>query len=447
MNFIDRLFLYDSRRLTNIILDTCPCVDVTITSPPYWNLKNYGGAPNQIGYKQKKDEYLTDIELVLKNCLLVTKPTGSLWLVVDDYSVNAVLQLLPWEIAERARKVGWILRDLIVWDKHHSVPYQTNGRMRNVSEFIFVMSKTDAYKYDLDRIKTLDEISKWWVDFPERFNPKGKTPTNIWSIPFRTKGAWRKLSKIDHHCSFPTTLVARIIELTTDPGDLVMDPFAGSSIVLAQAAAMGRHFVGFEINKDYVQMFNNIVKKEVAAEWAEIQKWRENDAIINGNFEKIILKLRALKYTRQVTKPFIEVSKKESKNKVRAILCLASIPRQYRRKKPTNIIIYIAVDQHSHKYERALRKALERAANPPLSQYEILPKIKVILFSSLRRKVALANSRFYLYPEYKPRQHAGVDSLKRWLEGNRLSEISSNNSSKIPMLANIAVDVGWIPEQ
>lgn len=242
--FIDRLLLKDARRLTEVLSSTDPRVDVVITSPPYWDLKDYK-IPNQIGYGQTKGKYLADMGKVLGDCLIVTKPTGSLWVVVDTYREGGELQLLPLELAERAREVGWKLRDLIVWDKQYSLPWHSKGHLRNVSELVLFMTKSDDFKYYVERIKTLDEISKWWVDFPERFNPKGKTPTNIWSIPIRPRGTWRKPSELDHYCSFPTALVARIIELTTDLGDLVMDPFAGSGVVLAQAAAMGRHYIGF----------------------------------------------------------------------------------------------------------------------------------------------------------------------------------------------------------
>ena len=242
VELIDRLLPKDVRLLTKVLSTAEPCVDVIITSPPYWNLKDYK-ALNQIGYGQTKDEYLSDMRKVFNDCLAVTKPTGSLWLVVDTYREEGELRLLPFELAELARGAGWKLRDLIVWDKQYSVPWQAKGQMRNTVEFILFMTKSDAYKYYVERVKTLDELSKWWVDFPERFNPKGKTPTNVWSIPIRLRGTWRKPSKNEHYCSFPTALVARIVELTTDPGDVVLDPFAGSGVVLAQASAMERHYL------------------------------------------------------------------------------------------------------------------------------------------------------------------------------------------------------------
>lgn len=441
MRFVDRLLLKDVRLLTEIASPTDPCVDVIITSPPYWKLKDYR-APNQIGHGQTKDEYLADMGEVLGDCLLVTKPTGSLWLVVDTYREDGELQLLPLELAEHASQAGWKLRDLIVWDKQHSVPWHRKGQLRNISEFILFMTKSDDYKYYVERIKTLDEISKWWVDFPERFNPKGKTPANIWSIPIRPRGTWRKPSKLDHYCSFPTALVARIVELTTDSGDLVMDPFAGSGVVLAQAAAMGRHYIGFEVNAEYVQMFQETVKDEVIAEWEEMQAWRKGQADARVDFEQTVMRLRALKYARQVTRPFLEALKTEQLAQVQAILCLASVPDQYRRGRPFDVKVLIVVDRDLAEFKAALQTARARAARPPLTQYGIRSELQLAHYSHLKRQPELVENTWHLYPKYNPRKYIATGSLRHWFEQGRLKELAAD--LKVPMLANVAVDVAWV---
>lgn len=444
MDFIDKLLLNDARHLTEVLPLAHPCVDTTITSPPYWNLKDYG-TTNQIGHGQSKGEYLADIEKVLGDCLAVTKSTGSLWLVVDTYREGRELQLLPLELAERARQVGWRLRDLVVWDKQHGVPWQAGGQLRNISEFILFMTKSDSYKYYVDRIKTLDELSRWWVDFPERFNPKGKTPTNIWSIPMRPRGTWRKPSKLDHSCSLPTALVARIIELATDPGDLVMDPFAGSGVVLAQAAAMERHYVGFEINQEYVQMLEETVKDEVAADWEEIKAWRKGQGAARIDFEQTILKLRALKYTRQVTRPFLGAINAEQRALIRAILCLASIPEVYLRGRPFDVRVLVLVGQKLREYETALEVAKSRAAQPPLTQYGIRSDILITTYSDLQSQIELLDSTFFLYPKHRPRKYTASSSLRGWFEQGLLEKLAEKH--RVPMLANIAVDVAWVLEE
>src|SRR5690349_18718555 len=115
--YVNTIFPMDARDLESV-LPSRPFVDVTITSPPYWNLKDYGTS-KQIGYRQTKDQYLADVGAVLGSCHRITNETGSLWLVVDDYRQGGVLHLLPWEISKCAERAGWIMRELIIWDKRH----------------------------------------------------------------------------------------------------------------------------------------------------------------------------------------------------------------------------------------------------------------------------------------------------------------------------------------
>ncbi len=436
---LNRLYLHDARRLTEIVSPTAPIADVVITSPPYYNLKNYDAA-DQIGYGQNKDQYLADVEAVLRNCFTITKPRGSLWLVIDDYREDGILQLLPWEICQRATKAGWKLRDQIVWDKQHTIPWASKGHMRKVFEFIFFFTKSDNYKYKVDRVKILDEVSKWWVDFPERFSPKGKTPTNIWQIPIRRQGTWPLPSKVDHHCPFPTALVARIIELATNPGDVVLDPFAGSGVALAQAAAMKRHFIGFEINKKYVQMFERIVKDEIAKEWREMKEWRRLHKKTQDKFEQTVMKLRALKYARQVSSPFLSEHAYTNRNGSKAILCVTSIPPHFRRDKALDVSVWIIVDKLAIKHKKALKEALSLKTHPPLSQFGIASEIKLMTTATLRKKTEMLDRRFYLYPAYRPRKYVSSFTLRRWLSENNGDHMAD---AKVPLLANIAVDVAY----
>lgn len=261
----------------------------------------------------------------------------------------------------------------------------------------------------------------------------------------RPRGTWRKPSKLDHYCSFPTALVARIIELTTNLGDLVMDPFAGSGVVLAQAAAMGRHYVGFEINEEYIRMFQETVKDEVADEWEEIKAWRKSQVDAQVDFEQTIMKLRALKYTRQVTKPFLEALKPERQFMVRAVLCVALIPNEYQYGHPFDVKVLIVVDQRLSEFEAALKIAEARARRPPLTQYGIRSDIQIATYPDLKQWPDLLNQTLYLYPKYKPRSYSVSDLLQNWLENGRLETLAEG--AKVPMLANVAVDVAWVLDQ
>lgn len=442
-NLIDKFVLVDTRRLSDYLAPET--IDLIVTSPPYWDLKDYG-TKNQIGFGQNKEEYLADIRGFLVSCLRVLKPTGSLWLIADNYRKGGDLHLLPWEIGEHARQVGWKIRDMIIWDKQYNVPWHQKGQLRNTSEFILFMTKSDNYNYYVDRIKELDEISKWWVDFPERFNPKGKTPTNIWSFPIRRRGTWPTPAEVDHFCSLPTGLIARIIELTTNPGELVFDPFAGSGVVLAQAKVLGRHYLGFDINPNYKNMFARTVK-EVEAEWANIQERRQKFASARKSFEYTVMSLRALKYTRQVTKPFFDSLSEQRRNDVSAVLCLAEIPKEFQRDDPINVSIRIIVKKQGKVFDAALKKSLKRSNLPPLSHYGIKADISVVTSRSLLSAYKKKNSKmkFYLYPLSNTRKYVATTTITDWFEKQMADEI--NRDKVIPILANVAVDVAWALEE
>ena len=437
--YLDRLICADARNIHTVIAPREAFVDVTITSPPYWNLKDYGVA-NQIGFGQDKETYLGDVRTVLDGCLKLTKDAGSLWLIVDTYRERGVLRLLPFELARLGEDVGWVLRDMIVWDKRYSLPWHAKGQMRDTVELVFFFTKASDYGFTFygDRIKAIDELSRWWVDFPERFNPKGKTPTNIWSIPTRPRGTWRRSSGNDHYCSLPTALVARMIELTTDEGDVVLDPFAGSGIVLAQAAAMDRHFVGLELNDDYIALFHETVLGEVQSDWEGIEAWRGNQKYITRDFEGTVMRLRALKYARQVTRPFADSDLQTGG--IRAVLCSADVPAEYHRRERFRVEVKVVVEAKSPELGDALKASIERALRPPLTTYGIESKISMCTIHEMQGD--MIDAVYYLYPHYKPRAFTQKDTLRNWLEGARLEEAAVDG--RIPMLANVPVDVAWV---
>lgn len=437
----DRFYVHDARQIGNLLSTDRPCIDLTATSPPYWNLKDYG-VPNQIGFGQSKEEYLRDVESVLGAIFDITRETGSLWLVLDTYRERAVLRLLPFELAQVAEEVGWRPREIIIWDKQHAVPWVQKGQLRNVVEYILVFSKTRDYKYYLDRIRMIDELSKWWVDFPERFHPKGKAPSNVWHFPIRTQGAWNPNARLRHVCPFPTALAARIIEVATDRGDTVLDPFAGSGVMLAQAEAMNRHFIGMDINPEYARDFETTVREEVRAEWEELEGRRRRSSAAQVDFERAIMRLRALKYTRKVANAFLEAlgSTPGGDCVVRAIICLADIPRRYVRGRPIEVTILIVMDCDHPRMEAAIAKAEKRRHSAPLSHFGIKARLELSSSDQAMGRVG-RRRRLYLYPRQKPRKHYGRASVAKWLADDRLE---AEDSGSAPILANFGVDVAWV---
>lgn len=444
MKAINRLILGDARQMLDYFPVGEPVIDVTITSPPYWDTKNYGNINDQIGYGQSKQDYLDDLKSILKDCYQITKSTGSMWLILDTYRRNKVLELLPLELSKIAQEIGWKLRELIVWDKQYCLPWHQKGHMRNTSEYILFFTKSDEYKFYMDRIKNLDEISKWWVDFPERFNPKGKTPTNIWRFPLRRRGTWPNKSTINHLCPFPTGLVARIIEIASDEGDIIFDPFAGSGVVLVMAEQLRRRFLGFEINPGYVDMYENQVKESVAEEWKKKLSWRNTLEKSKADFEKSVMNLRVIKYSWYAIRAIQEVLDEEEISKVKVAICIAEIPDIYVRGENIKIQIWFVSEKNHRFLNKKIPMVKDRLSRPPLANYGISSDVFAGSIDNFYKNTGTAMSEiFYLYTNKKAKKFSAEDEIQLFL-GNKLMESKKKSDNGIGLLANVAEDVSWV---
>jgi hypothetical protein len=172
---------------------------------------------------------------------------------------------LPFELAAQAEACGWILHDIAVWRKDRTLPWSREGRLRNGFEYILFLVKGRGFKYHLDRVRSIDDLQDWWKRYPERYHPLGAAPTNVWDFPIPVQGSWSN-GLMRHQCPLPRGLVRRIVELCSDPDDVVFDPFAGVGTVPAVAAALGRNFVGIELSEQYVEQFYSAVLPEVLHE-------------------------------------------------------------------------------------------------------------------------------------------------------------------------------------
>ncbi|MHA1863414.1 MAG: DNA-methyltransferase, partial [Candidatus Thorarchaeota archaeon] len=144
-----KMHIGDSRELLKFVEPNS--VDVVITSPPYFDAKDYD-ADNQIGFGQTYVTYLQELEKVLSDCYKVTKDTGSLWLIMDTVVRNGNLHLIPFELAQNLGKEdrNWKLTDIIIWDKGKSLPWTKKGTFRKVSEYILTFRKSENFKFHID---------------------------------------------------------------------------------------------------------------------------------------------------------------------------------------------------------------------------------------------------------------------------------------------------------
>ncbi len=311
-------------------------VDAIITSPPYADMQDYGDQEGQIG-EQLYEDFLEDLRTIFKQCYDVASAESTLWIVTDTFRRNNRIVRPPFDIADelenlekrrlcpdedcngrlqRDRGTGilhcdicgeevnpldesWQLKDHLIWNKQRTRPWRKKGQLRNIYEHISMYAKTDDYKYNADsiRIQDTDEFGRWWVNYPERYHPKGKLPENIWEFPIPKQGEWGP--KLNYHPSpFPEPLVERIIKLATDPGDVVLDPFAGVGSTLAVAKRLSRRPIGFELNEDFIEHYHKHVLPAIEEQETEQQTEQQTlfDEEGGHNLEYLIWTLRIHKY-------------------------------------------------------------------------------------------------------------------------------------------------------
>lgn len=386
MGKLNNYFCIDARKIDKIIKPNS--VQVIITSPPYFDVKNYDKNSSQIGWNQDFEDYLSDIKNVFQKCLKATTDTGMLWLVIDTYRRGGRLKLLPLEIMRAIEEDGWIPQDIVIWDKVKNLPYSRKGQFRNNFEYVLLFSKMNNFKYYIDRIREIDTLKKWWVKYPERYNPKGKVPENIWRMPIPNQGSWGN-GNIQHVCPFPPKLVERMILLSTDEKDIVLDPFAGSGIVLAQAKCMNRRFIGCDINKGYVGRFYSKVLPEIEKLWTERTKELSKIKGQQEELKRSIISLRKLKFGKIVLKKAID---KFGRNKFKLIVLESNSGR-------TDEFLSVTIVLSNG--NSGIRNEMNKWANKhisvkPLSKFGIFPHIKVMMEDSITSFLK-KEAKYYIY--------------------------------------------------
>ncbi len=138
------------------VLSTFPagCVDVCMTSPPYWGHRAY--AAEGIGREATAAEYLDNLLAVFAQVQRVLKPTGSLWLNLGDTYCDKRLVGIPWRAAIKlVDEQGWILRNDVIWNKVKGSPDNAVNKLRNVHEHVFhFVRQPRGYYYDVDAIRS-----------------------------------------------------------------------------------------------------------------------------------------------------------------------------------------------------------------------------------------------------------------------------------------------------
>ena len=301
-------------------------VDCVVTSPPYWQMRDYGLAPTlwggdadcahifdkygyctgcggwqgQLGLEPTRDDFISHLCLIFDECRRVLKPTGTLWVNLGDtynnpgkYTLKPNPQTvsngndrnfvigkrgaspknnlpskslcnIPNKFADEMILRGWLLRNEIIWHKPACMPYSGKDRFTVDFEKIFFFAKTQDYLFTQQfeeyaaatyvRYKTPMTLNGKGAEHRKmsgrpvgnmEINPQGRNMRCIWRVPYEP-------SKEAHFAMYPSRLVETPIRAGSPPGGVVLDPFMGSGTTAVVARRLGRNYVGFEPNSDYL---------------------------------------------------------------------------------------------------------------------------------------------------------------------------------------------------
>lgn len=293
-------------------------VDMVLTSPPYFRLRNYA-ADGQIGLEAHVDEWIQRLVEISAEVHRVLVPTGTYWLNLGDTfathksegAARKSLLMAPERLVLRLQQSGWIVRNKIVWAKPNPMPTSIKDRLNCTYEFVYVLAKQPDYFFDLDAIRvphrsTLTKprppkeraAEAWRGPNGDTVNgldilkaegrvghPLGKNPGDVWQIAPRAVPG--------HHAVFPVRLASRAIQAgcpearctrcrlpwhrrviraiggtalqasspapTCDCGaarepGLVLDPFCGSGTTAIAAEQLQRDWLGIELNPEFAAL-------------------------------------------------------------------------------------------------------------------------------------------------------------------------------------------------
>ncbi len=281
-----KIIIGDSRKMDELPDES---VHLVITSPPYWQLKDYG-VSGQIGFNDSYESYINNLNLVWNECHRVLHKGCRLCINIGDQFARAVYygryKVIPirTEIIKFCETIGFDYMGAIIWQKvttsnttggavvMGSYPYPRNGILKLDYEFILIFKKDGIPPKTTKENKESSKLSK-----------------DEWNSYFQGHWNFGGAKQDAHIAMFPEELPKRLIKMFSFVGDTVLDPFLGSGTTSLAAKNLNRNSAGYEINPDFIDTIKNKLMHGTK---------KDNDILIysdnnknNSNYEELISKL------------------------------------------------------------------------------------------------------------------------------------------------------------
>lgn len=286
-----KVIIGDSRNMAELKNNS---VHLVITSPPYWQLKDYGSL-DQIGFNDSYENYINNLNLVWKECFRALNDGCRLCINIGDQFARSVYygryKIIPirTEIIKFCETIGFDYMGAIIWQKATtmnttggatimgSFPYPRNGIIKLDYEFILIFKKLGVSPFVSKEIKEESKMSK-----------------DEWNLYFNGHWNFNGAKQDKHLAMFPEELPKRLIKMFSFVGDNVLDPFLGSGTTTLAAKNLNRNSVGYEINNNYLPT----IKEKIGAIKEELFK--------NVSFEFIDQKQENINYAKDISElPYI----------------------------------------------------------------------------------------------------------------------------------------------
>ena len=287
-------------------------VNCLITSPPYYGLRDYG-EDGQLGLEDTPAEYVARMVAIFREARRVLRDDGTCWIVIGDsywggkgqsghadpemqmvrvasgVSFNAPaahvgghgqtrptdrkhetlkpkdLIGIPWRVAFALQADGWWLRSDIIWAKPNPMPESVRDRPTKAHEYVFLLTRSATYWYDAEAIvepaimkpqnRNTSGRGKKDIGYAEHrkapgmTNPITRNCRTIWTVATEP-------TPFAHFATFPQKLIEPMVLAGCPAGGVVCDPFMGSGTTALVARQLGRHFLGCDVNAEYVALAN-----------------------------------------------------------------------------------------------------------------------------------------------------------------------------------------------
>ncbi len=233
--YLDKIILGDCIEILGKISE--PFADLIFADPPF----NIGYKYDKYNDKQKHEHYIAWTKEWMSVCKKVLKPHGSFYIAIgDDYAAN---------VKVIADEIGLVMRNWIIW--HYTFGQQTKDKFaRSHTHIFYFANDKNNFTFNDYTVRVPSDRQLLYND--KRANPEGKLPDDVWNTYSRVCGTFKERTGW-HPCQMPESLLKRIISVSSNPGECVLDPFSGSGTTAAAALQLERHYTGIEISEQYVQ--------------------------------------------------------------------------------------------------------------------------------------------------------------------------------------------------